>query len=407
MRSGAHLVLGPGHLPTLTDLRAATRLGDGPWARGIRVFAVEPTSIQLDWAALGPGTVRVSAADTVVVIETDGGPGSVTLDDLPAGRRLTVRLEGDGVPFAQGHGRIELSATTPLPPPGAELARIATMSDLHIGETTFGYLHTIGEAVGTPAGESHSIRAAQAGIAEALAWGAQRLVLKGDVVDQSHPGNWQEVEKLLADVPVPIHLISGNHEVKRRRTIEAGDALVDSVAAYTHRVDAIDLGGATLVLANSTEPDHERGRLAYVRDELLDALRGASGGALVTLHHHLRHGLHPSGWPVGVPAAEATEVLDEIVRVHPATMLTSGHVHRNRIRRHGPLTLTCVGSVKDYPGVWAGYVFHEGGIRQVVRRVGEPSILRWTDRTGDALGGAYRHWTPSRLSTRCVTVTWP
>ena len=162
------------------------------------------------------------------------------------------------------------------------------------------------------------------------------------------------------------------------------------------------------MLANSTEPDHERGRLAYVRDDLLDALsERVPGRAFVALHHHLRHGRTPSGWPVGVPAAERPRCSTRSCAVHPATMLTSGHVHRNRIRRHGPLTLTCVGSVKDYPGVWAGYVFYEGGIRQVVRRVGEPSTLRWTERTGDALAGAYRYWTPSRLSTRCVTVTWP
>jgi 3',5'-cyclic AMP phosphodiesterase CpdA len=375
----------------------------------VRVFAVEPNSVQLDWAALGPGTVRIAAADSVVEVDTDGGPGTATLDGLPAGRHLTVRVEGDGVPEGRGgrRGRIERSVTTPFPPPGSELARVATISDLHVGETTFGYLHTIGESVGTPVDESHSIRAARAGIAEALAWGAQRLVLKGDIVDQSHPGHWREVEKLLADVPVPMHVIAGNHEVKRRRTIEPADALADSVAAYTDTVDAIDLGGASLVLVNSTEPDHERGRLSHLQGDLLGALGSAPGGALVALHHHLRHGRNPGAWPVGVPAVESTQALDAIVRVHPATMLTSGHVHRHRIHRHGPLTLTCVGSVKDYPGVWAGYVFYEGGIRQVVRRVSEPSTLRWTERTGDALAGAYRYWTPSLLSTRCVTVTWP
>lgn len=400
-------MLGPGHLPTLTDVRVATRRGAGPWARGVRVFAVEPTTVQLDWAALGPGPVQVTVADTTVEIDTDGGPGAVTLDGLPSGRHLDIRISGDGVPRGRGStGRLDLTVTTPHPPPGAELARVATMSDLHIGETTFGYLHTISEAVGTPTAESHTVRAARAGIDSALAWGAQRLVLKGDVVDQSHPGNWLHVEKLLADVPVPVHVVAGNHEVKRRRSIEAGVALAGSVAAYTSGVDAIDLGGATLVVANSTEPDQERGRLQFVRDDLLDALRAAPGGALVALHHHLRRGHAPSGWPVGVPADEANDVLDAIVRVHPATMLTSGHVHRHRIRRHGPLVLTCVGSVKDYPGVWAGYVFHEGGLRQVVRRVEDPATIRWTDRTGDALGGAYRFWTPSGLATRCVTITW-
>jgi 3',5'-cyclic AMP phosphodiesterase CpdA len=281
------------------------------------------------------------------------------------------------------------------------------MSDLHIGETTFGYLHTIGEPASTPAEDAHSLRCSRAAIADALDWGAQRLVLKGDVVDQSHPGHWRALHDLVGSVPVPVHVLPGNHEVKRRRSIEPAHALAASDVAFTATVDTVDLGGATLVLANTTEPDHERGRLAFVRADLLDALRDASGGALVAVHHHLRRAGSLGGWPVGVPADEANDVLDEIVRAHPATMITSGHVHRNRIRRHGPITLTCVGSVKDYPGVWAGYVFHEGGMRQVVRRVAEPSSIRWTDRTGDALGGLYRVWTPATLATRCVTVRWP
>jgi hypothetical protein len=65
-----------------------------------------------------------------------------------------------------------------------------------------------------------------------------------------------------------------------------------------------------------------------------------------------------------------------------------------------------VGSVKDYPGVWAGYVIHEGGIVQTVRRTAEPSTVAWTDYSGRAMGGLYRYWTPGRLSDRCFTLRW-
>lgn len=407
LRTGAHVLLGSGRFPTLSDWRARTRRGDGPHVRGLRVFAVEPTSVQLDWAVLGPGPVTFSAADTEVDVPADGGPGVVSLDGLPSGRSLTVTVTGAGVPRRAGtDGAIRLPVVTPAPPPGAELARIATISDAHIGETTFGYLHTIGEPRHTAPRDAHSLRAVRAAVDESLAWGAQRLVCKGDIVDQSHPGHWADTLAVLGDVPVPVHLVAGNHEVKKRRSIDPGDALSGTHVAYTDRVDAVDLGGASLVLVNSSLPDHERGDLASTGDDLVAALTDTDGGALVAMHHHLRTGNAVGAWPVGVPRAEAVEILDRIARIHPHTMITSGHVHRNRFRRHGPLVVTCVGSVKDYPGVWGGYVFHEGGMRQVIRRVAEPSVVAWTDRTGDALVGFYRFWTPSTLAKRCPIVTW-
>lgn len=408
LRSGAHLVLGSGRFPTLGDWRARTRRGPGPHARGVRVFAVEPTTVQIDWAVLGPGPVTFRCADTRVDVVADGGPGAVVLDGLPPGRELDVVITGAGVPDDAGdRGTIVRSFPTPLPPPGAELARIATISDAHVGETTFGYLHTIGEPRSTAREDLHSLRAVRAATSEALAWGAQRLICKGDIVDQSHPGHWADTVGILEDVPVPVHLVAGNHEVKKRRSVDPGDALAGSAIHYTPDVDAIDLSGATLVLVNSSLPDHERGRLDDVRGDFDAALVEATGSTLVAMHHHLRSGNAASAWPVGVPRSEATGFLDTIVRTHPTTMVTSGHVHRNRLRRHGPITLTCVGSVKDYPGVWAGYVFHEGGMRQVVRRVAEPSVIAWTERTGDALGGMYRFWTPSTLEKRCPVLTWP
>jgi len=405
LRSGAHVLLGSGRFGTLSDWRARTRRGGGPHVRGLRVFAVEPTGVQLDWAVLGPGPVTFRCADVSVDLIADGGPGVVSLDGLPAGRSLTVTVTGDGVPRGAG-GAIERSVTTPDHPPGDELARIATISDAHIGETTFGYLHTIGEPRRTRPEDAHSLRAVRAAIDESLAWGAQRLVCKGDIVDQSHPGHWADTLAVLDGLPVPVHLVAGNHEVKRRRSVDPADALAGTHVAYTDHVDTVDLSGASLVLVNSSLPDHERGDLAATGDDLVAALADAAGGALVTMHHHLRTGNAVSAWPVGVPRAEAVAVLDRIARTHPHTMITSGHVHRNRFRRHGPLLVTCVGSVKDYPGVWGGYVFHEGGMRQVIRRVAEPSVVAWTDRTGDALGGFYRYWTPSTLAKRCPVAIW-
>ena len=403
IRWGAHLLVASGRLPTLSSTRDLIHgLSGPPRARAVRVFAVEPTSIQVDWSALGPGPVVIRAADTEVHLDATGGPGAALLDGLPSGKPVSILFSGPGVPA----GAITLRAQTPLAPPGEELLRVATVSDLHIGETTFGYLHTIGEPASTPTEQAHPLRCARIAIDDAAAWGAEHLIVKGDLVDQSHPGHWHDAIQLLEAAPMPVHVIPGNHETKSRRTIDAVDALAGTSIDFTESVSYFDFRDVRVVLANTAVEGEERGRLSAFHKELLAALADVPGGAFVAMHHHLRRNHAPSGWPVGVPVGEARRTLDEIVATHPHTMLTSGHVHRNRLWRYGPLVLTCVGSVKDYPGVWGGYAFHEGGVRQVVRRVADPSAMAWTERTGDALAGFYRHWTPGRLDQRCVTIPW-
>lgn len=388
-------------LPSLHDRGPHGRPGH-PVAVGLGVFAAEPDALQLAWTRLGPGPVHIRIGDASVDIATNGGPGAVTITGLPAAHQFCIVLTGEGVPT----GRRTLGGSTTLAPPGAELGRIATVSDAHIGETTFGYLQTISEINATPLLASHSMRCLRAAADEALGWGAERLVVKGDLVDQSHPGNWRAARAMLESLPVPVDVVPGNHETKRRRSIEAVDALAGSSIALTESVATVPFGDAALVLVNTARPGEERGHLASSSDALIDALHEVQGGALVAMHHHLRRNHRPSGWPVGVPVNETLPTLDRIAATHPATLLTSGHVHRNRRAHYGPLTLTSVGSVKDYPGVWAGYVFYEGGIRQVVRRVEEPSSIQWTERTGDALGGFYRHWTPARLASRSFSLMW-
>jgi hypothetical protein len=314
-----------------------------------------------------------------------------------------VDLRGEGVPG----GGARLPVRTLRPPPGEELHRIATMSDLHVGGTTFGYLHTIADQ---DLDDPHPVRCTRAAIREAVAWGAQRIVIKGDVVDQSHPGAWTQAAELLASAPVPVDVLPGNHETKRRRTIDPEVALRPYGLELVRGVRVHDLPGVRLVLVDSTRMDVDWGRLAHVADDLVKVVGDAAGGALVLLHHHPARSPVPLGWPIGIPQAEARTVLHEEAAANPATFVSTGHVHRSRRWQHGPMPLTSVGSVKDYPGVWAGYAVHEGGIRQVVRRVEAPEApeaIHWTERTGDALLGGYRLWTPGRLSDRSFSWPWP
>ena len=80
--------------------------------------------------------------------------------------------------------------------------------------------------------------------------------------------------------------------------------------------------------------------------------------------------------------------------------MASGHTHRHATRRHRHVVITETGSPKDHPGTWTGYVVYEGGLRQVVRRVGRGDAITWTEHTRRAAGGAWGYWSPGRLDHR-------
>jgi hypothetical protein len=93
-------------------------------------------------------------------------------------------------------------------------------------------------------------------------------------------------------------------------------------------------------------------------------------------------------------------------RANPAVVVTSGHSHRHRLRLIEGVPHVEVGSVKDYPGVWAGYVVHEGGIRQVVRRVSPNDCMRWTDKTRRVMFGTWPLFARGSLTDRCFVHHW-
>ena len=99
-------------------------------------------------------------------------------------------------------------------------------------------------------------------------------------------------------------------------------------------------------------------------------------------------------------------MLDQLLAINPDIVLSSGHTHRNRIRRHGTALITEVSSTKDFPGVWAGYAIHDTGIRQSVRRITEPECIGWTDHTHAAVAGIWGLWSPGRLDQRSRTHHW-
>ena len=360
------------------------------------MFAVEDRAVQLCWRALPRGSHRLEVADASAEISDADArrPGAVTLTGLPPESTLDVRMDDKAV------GRV----TTLAAPPGPELFRFATMNDLHLGETKFGFLRTIRER---GAAEPSADRCARAAVDEALAWGAQTIVVKGDLVAKGLAEEWDAVGALLASIPVPVHVLYGNHELYRPE-VEGGPHLARHGVKVAHELTAVDVPGLRVVLLPTAVAHGGHGEVGPRERELTtDLVRSAPGGAFVAMHHYPQRFRFPNAWPPGIPGPQARPLLDGIAAANPATMVVSGHSHRHRRHRHGPLVIAEIGSTKDFPGTWAGYVVHEGGIRQVVYRVARPDAIAWTERTRRAVFGIWGRWSPGLRSHRCFTHPWP
>jgi 3',5'-cyclic-AMP phosphodiesterase len=365
----------------------------------LQVFAVEDTGAQVCWSDLAPGRFRLRAlvdgADVAeTVVESTGGPGAADLTDLPAATSFEVSLAG-----ARGQG-----ASTLAPPSGRELCRVASINDLHLGATDFGLFHRLKD---DRPSEPHPLRCARAAIRESLAWGAQLLIVKGDLTHNGTPAQWAAIGQLLGGLRVPVAVVPGNHDVRPSREVDPQPELRRHGLHLVHGVEVMDVPGVRILLVDSTEFGHHHGRIAHIQDEIARLVGRAAGPALVAMHHHPQRWRVQPYYPPGIPQPESRRFLEAVEAANPATLVTTGHTHRHRRHTHGPVTVTEIGSTKDYPGTWASYVVHERGIRQVVRRVAAPDAIAWTEYTRRAVGGVWGWWSPGRLSDRCFSLDWP
>jgi len=366
------------------------------------VFAVEDTSIQVCWDHVPPGTIVIRAGSVTITVDGHGGPGAAILDGLPPASRVevTATLDG-GRPVRAGR------PTTLAPPPGRRLSRFATLNDLHIGARSIGPLRPIWN---DDPHDPHPMRCARAAVAEAIAWGAEALVVKGDATQAGRPHEFEMVGELLAGSGLPVIMIEGNHETKPGavdgRAILARYGLELSVA----RPACLDLPGLRIV---GTPTAHWHTDTGWIDErawretvELVgDAPTGA--GAMVALHHYPQRFRYPTIYPAGIRGPGAAQFLDDLAAAHPATIVVTGHTHRHRWHQHGGMVVAEVGSTKDFPGSWAGYTVHEGGIMQTTRRVMAPDAISWTEGTRQIIGGIWSRWAPGLRTHRCFVYEWP
>ncbi len=385
----------------------------------MRVFAVEDRSLQLEWAALaGPDmTVEVGGRAFAVggtppswyrlkwnrkPVLGAAGPGALTVDGLDPDTSYDVCLSGQQLPR-----RLVTRARTLPEPPGRLLARFATISDCHIGEFRLGSLGRLHDPRPRPKDLApYPIRCAGAAIREAEAWGAEILVVKGDLTRDAAAKEANDVADVLATASIPVHATLGNHDVQG--PVDVGAVLARRGISTGSEARAIDIEGVRLVLGHSPVPGLHSGRLDadHVKD-LVALAAAAPGPAILVLHHPPRRWPVSTYYPPAISWRDTSLLFSGLAGSGRTALVLAGHTHRNRRYRVRGLDVAEVGSTKDYPGQWAGYSVYEGGVRQVVRRIAQPDVIAWTEMTKRAIGGIWGIWSPGSLADRCWTLEWP
>lgn len=305
-------------------------------------------------------------------------------------------LEPDTDYEREGHG------FRTLPRLGKLLATFATVNDVHFGETECGVVEgtDVGPVLRSEPGEDpYPEIMNRAAVAEMTAADPDVVLVKGDLTTH---GSVEEYRAFLdcyeGAFGERLHHVRGNHDAS------AGHDFA-SAAPF-----AVDLPGARLAVLDTVIPGMASGQVSAEQLEWLDDLAAEADRPVLVFGHH--HVWSPDSRSreisyFGVNPDDSERLVDVVARRPSIVGYLAGHTHRNRVRRFGAtgsVPWVEVACVKDYPGAWAEYRVHEGGILQIHRRISAPEALRWTERTRAMFAGLYAQYSFGQLEERCFAI---
>ena len=286
--------------------------------------------------------------------------------------------------------------------PGERLATVATVNDVHFGETECGVLEGLemGPVFMSEPGEDPYPEVMNRGAVEEIAAiEPDAVVAKGDLTTR---GLHEEYEQFLAVYGKAfgdrLHHVRGNHDGYYGETF-AADAPKE-----------VELPGVRLAILDTVIPTQTTGQVSAEQLDWLDELGARSDRpVLVFGHHHVwspesreRHATY-----FGINPDDSEKLVEVVARRPALAGYFAGHTHRNRARRFGvsgEVPWVEVACVKDFPGTWAEYRVFDGGVLQVHRRISSPEAMAWSEKTRGMFGGMYFTYAFGDLADRCFVI---
>lgn len=291
-----------------------------------------------------------------------------------------------------------------LPQLGEEIARFATVNDVHFGETECGRIDGLAEAADwatfsrLPGESPYPELMNDAAIAEIQAADVDAVLVKGDLTSNGTESEFQAFHSAY-------HGAFGNNLTYVRGNHESYHSMQHGAIPFQR----VDLAGVTLVLLDTSRDERVNGDISHEQLDELDELAARVNQPLMIFGHH------PTWHPtqdfetddVFGLLPKTTRALYEVMgRRSNIVGYFAGHTHRNRVvGQHGsdhPLSVE-VACVKDFPGTWAEYRIYEGNIVQIHHRISTPDALAWSEQTRGMFGGLYSDYAFGSLSDRCFS----
>jgi len=293
-----------------------------------------------------------------------------------------------------------LSFRTLRQPGGELLSTIATVNDVHFGETECGVIEGIemGPIYVSLEGEDPYPETMNRGaIAEIVGLDPSLVVVKGDLTAHGTEDELRAFEDAYVGAfGERLLWVRGNHE-SYHHVRYASDPV------QVRRVE-----GAQVVLLDTSVDGQAGGALTVGQLDELDQIGADSDvPVLVMGHHHCwspASTARPDGHYFGIQPEWSERLVEVFARRPRLVGYFAGHTHRNRVRRFaatGDVPFAEVSCVKDHPGAWAEYRVFEGGIVQVFRRISAPDALVWSERTRDMYAGTYHDLCFGSIDERC------
>jgi 3',5'-cyclic AMP phosphodiesterase CpdA len=297
-------------------------------------------------------------------------------------------------------------------PPGELLARVATVNDLHFGETVCGVLE--GVDVGPllesePGGDPYPTVMNRAAVMEIAAISPSAVVAKGDLTSTGTAAEYAEFEALyrpaFADRLV---VTAGNHDRPAR-----GSGVPDVPAGQ-----AVEIPGTTIAVLDTARPGRPGGEVSEEQADWLDELAARADRPVLVFGHHPAGGddmirlFGPRAGHATCLDPASTQRLIRVVTRRPAVVgYFAGHTHRNKVRHlepTGSFPWVEVACVKDFPGSWAEYRIYEGGILQVHHRISsDAAAWSWSERCRSMFAGHYPSYALGDEPDRCFEIPIP